>query len=249
MPKPIKLMVASSPFSFSLRKRSRTRTVSAVRAISAAGRRGVKLNSILGPERTLVLNFRWTNRERYFLVLKPLLDQFDGRPHTAQERIRINSHDKDQSQDGGECNHFARIEIAKRCMFRSLRRTENDPTKHPEHTNRRQNHSTGCSRSPIGDSAECSQKDEKLSDKPVESGKRNRRERHKQKAGRKQRQRSPQAAKVGNHPRVGSFVDHPDKQKQRAGRNTVIQHLVESAFESIGIEDEQTENDQSKMAY
>src|SRR5207245_2205912 len=54
-------------------------------------------------------------------------------------------------------------------------------------------------------------------------------------------------AEVTNHSRVSSLVNRADKKKQRAGRDAMIKHLIESALHALLGKGKQTEHHESHV--
>ena len=77
--------------------------------------------------------------------------------------------------------------------------------------------------------------------RPIDDKRRN----HKQRG--KPGHRCRQPAKVADQARVPAFVDEADKQKQRAGRDAVIEHLIERALHAQFSKREETEHDKAHV--
>ena len=97
------------------------------------------------------------------------------------------------------------------------------------------------------DSNERAEHDQKLADEAVEPGQPDRREHHDHEDRGVNRDALPQPAELGNLARVAPHVEHPDQQKQSAGGNAVIEHLVNRAVDALGVERENSEHHETQV--
>src|SRR5207253_7913925 len=47
---------------------------------------------------------------------------------------------------------------------------------------------------------------------------------------------------------VAPVIDHPDEEKERAGREPVVEHLINAALHSLHVEHEESQHDETEMA-
>src|ERR1700704_3226210 len=93
-----------------------------------------------------------------------------------------------------------------------------------------------------------SRENQELADKAIEHRQPRRSEAHEQIESREHGHRRGEAAEFLNQVSMAAVVEHPDAQEQRAGRDAVAQHLVNSALDRDGMKREDPENDESEMA-
>src|SRR3990167_1935287 len=131
MASPKTLIQSSSPFSSSRRKRSRSRTVRAVKSTSAAGRRGVKLISIQFP--LSALGHSPDQGNSLLFTFNPLNNAFDRRLHPGEERARVDPHEKDQDENRSQYGDLSRPDVFEILILWPAQGTEDHAAKHPQH--------------------------------------------------------------------------------------------------------------------
>ncbi len=91
------------------------------------------------------------------------------------------------------------------------------------------------------------EQDQELADEAVGARQADRRQRHDEEERGEHRRNAPQAAVLGDHARVAALVDEADEQKQRTGRQAVIDHLQHAAADAGVVEGVHTEHDEAEV--
>ena len=134
-------------------------------------------------------------------------------------------------------------------VLRILQRTEHDTLVHPQHVDGTEDDTADADDRRGAMHAERAEQDEELADEPVETRQADRRQHHHHEDGGVHRQLRPQAAELGDQPGVTALVDHADAEEQRAGRQAVVEHLVDAALHAFAVERRHAQHDEAQMAH
>ena len=197
-------------------------------------------------------------RERARFVLAAIDSRLGGvdpahqrahrRFHPREQRPRIKPHQEHQRDERRHHRDLARAQVGDRPVDGLGDRPEHHALIGVEHVERAEDEPGdgdfgGQRFAEIG-----AEQDQELADEPVEPGQPDRREHHHHEHGGVNRDALPQAPELGNLARVTAQIDHPDQQKQPAGRDAVVEHLVDRAFHSLRVERENSEHHEAQVA-
>ena len=164
------------------------------------------------------------------------------------EELREDAEDQQQRQDRRQDQHLAEVHVGQQRVL-LVDRAVRHPLVGPEQVDRRQDdRDRGQRTEPLVD-RERPEDHQELADEVVESRQPDGGEHREQERAGQPRHDDREAAHLPQIARMGSLVDHPDQQEQRAGRQAVVHHLQDAARHALVREREDAQDHEPQVRH
>ena len=171
-----------------------------------------------------------------------------GRAHEVEVRARVQADPEHQDDQRQHVADLAEIHVLHGLVFGRRGLAEHGALVEPQHVGRAQDDAEHRQRGVGNVRLEHADEDEELAHEAVQARQADGREHGDGEEHRKDGHRRRQAAERRDFARVAPLVDDADQQEQRAGADTVVDHLDDAAGHALGVEGEDAEHQEAHVA-